>query len=127
MADISMRFTEDELFLIEMALDEVLWRITDTNNPTYKRYKLIDDKIYSARINLKKYAEDVHMDSVNDSPIEDLDFSIRTYNTLKRAGINTVGDIIKLTDIQLMNIKNMSRTSVKEIDKKLTELGCKKV
>ena len=126
MADINMRFTEDELFLIEMALDEVLWRITDTNNPTYKRYKLIEDKIYSARINLKKYAEDVHIDSINDSLIEDLDFSIRTYNTLKRAGINTVGDIIKLTDIQLMNIKNMNRTSVKEIDKKLTELGCKK-
>jgi len=127
MADTNIRFTEDELFLMEMALDEVLWRITDTNNPTYKRYKLLEDKIYSARINLKKYAEDVHMASVNDGLIEDLDFSIRTYNTLKRAGINTVGDILKLTDIQLMNIKNMSRTSVKEIDKKLTELGCKKV
>ena len=127
MADTTMSFTEDELFLMEMALDEVLWRITDTNNPTYKRYKLIEDKIYSARINLKKYAEDVHMASVNDGLIEDLDFSIRTYNTLKRAGINTIGDILKLSDIQLMNIKNMSRTSVNEINKKLAELGCKKV
>lgn len=127
MADTNMSFTEDELFLMEMALDEVLWRITDTNNPTYKRYKLIEDKIYSARINLKKYAEDVHMASVNDGLIEDLDFSIRTYNTLKRAGINTIGDILKLSDIQLMNIKNMSRTSVNEINKKLAELGCKKV
>lgn len=126
MADINITLTEEELFLLEMGLDEVLWRIADTNNPTYKRFKLLEDKIFSTRWNLKKYCEDIHIDAVTERIIEDLDFSIRTYNTLKRAGINTVGDLLKLTDMQLRNIKGLSKTSVIEIDNKLDELDCKK-
>ena len=39
----------DELFLIEMALDQVLYMIKDTQSPIYTRYHLIDKKIYSVR------------------------------------------------------------------------------
>lgn len=123
MADIKLTFTEDDLFLLEMAIDEVLWRIENTNNPTYKRYKLLDDKIYSARTNLKKCVSDVHISELHGAPIEDLDFSIRTYNCLKRASINTIGDLLKLTPEQIENIKNMTKNTIREVNTKISELS----
>lgn len=127
MADINIEFTSDELFLLEMALDEVLWRLTDSSNPTYQRYQLLEQKIYAARFTLKKYANDEHIYDSYDKPIEDLDFSVRTYNILKRAGINTFGELVKFNRDQLMGIRNMTKTAYREIDRKLFSLGYKPV
>ena len=56
-------------------------------------------------------------------PIEDLDLSVRSYNCLKREGINTVSELVSLSETQLMNIRNFGQKSVDEVKDKLTELG----
>jgi len=56
-------------------------------------------------------------------PIEDLDLSVRSYNCLKREGINTVSELVALSEVQLMNIRNFGQKSVDEVKDKLVELG----
>lgn len=58
-----------------------------------------------------------------DTPIEDLDFSFRTYNCLKRAYKNTLEDLIECEDVDLMKIRNLGRKSLKEIVDKVHSLG----
>jgi len=59
------------------------------------------------------------------TPIEDLDLTVRSYNCLKREGINTVSELIALSEDQLMNIRNFGSKSVDEVRDKLTEMGLK--
>jgi DNA-directed RNA polymerase subunit alpha len=56
-------------------------------------------------------------------PIDELDLSVRSYNCLKREGINTVSELIGLTEDQLMNIRNFGSKSVDEVRDKLTSMG----
>ena len=57
------------------------------------------------------------------TPIEELDLSVRSYNCLKREGINSVSELVALSETQLMNIRNFGQKSVDEVKEKLTELG----
>ena len=57
------------------------------------------------------------------TPIEDLDLTVRSYNCLKREGINTVAELIALSEDQLMNIRNFGSKSVDEVRDKLASLG----
>lgn len=57
------------------------------------------------------------------TPIESLDLSVRSYNCLKREGINTVSELVALSEHQLMNIRNFGQKSVDEVRDKLIELG----
>ena len=50
-------------------------------------------------------------------PIEDLDLSVRSYNCLKREGINTVSELVALSETQLMNIRNFGQKSVDEVQR----------
>ncbi len=56
-------------------------------------------------------------------PIEDLDLSVRSYNCLKREGINTVAELVALSETQLMNIRNFGQKSVDEVRDKLDRDG----
>ncbi len=55
--------------------------------------------------------------------IEDLDLSVRSYNCLKRAGIQTVEELTLKTDDEMMRIRNLGKKSLKEVKDKLHELG----
>lgn len=55
--------------------------------------------------------------------IEDLDLSVRSYNCLKRAGINTVAELVQKTEEDMMKVRNLGRKSLDEVKKKLGELG----
>src|SRR6187401_1024147 len=55
-------------------------------------------------------------------PIEDLDLSVRSYNCLKREGINTVSELAALSETQLMNIRNFGQKSIDEVKAKLHEM-----
>ncbi|MDF2906814.1 MAG: hypothetical protein K0R34_2135 [Herbinix sp.] len=57
--------------------------------------------------------------------IDDLDFTVRTYNCLKRAGVDTVDNLCELTEIEVEMIRNISRKCVDEIKLKLSEIGMK--
>lgn len=55
--------------------------------------------------------------------IEDLDLSVRSYNCLKRAGINTVAELTQKSEDDMMKVRNLGRKSLEEVKKKLEELG----
>lgn len=55
--------------------------------------------------------------------IEELDLSVRSYNCLKRANIQTVGDLIEMTEEKMMKVRNMGKKSLDEISKKLGMMG----
>ena len=55
--------------------------------------------------------------------IEELDFSVRSFNCLKRAGINTVGDLINKSPDEMMRVRNLGKKSLEEVIAKLEEYG----
>lgn len=63
----------------------------------------------------------------NDVLIEELDLSVRSYNCLKRAGINTVEDLINRTDEGLIRIRNLGRKNFEEIKRKLEFVDTSKI
>jgi len=58
-----------------------------------------------------------------DVRIEELDFSVRTYNCLKKANIQTVADLVRTSEEELMNIRNFGRKSLVEVQDKLAQFG----
>ncbi|MCR5617811.1 MAG: DNA-directed RNA polymerase subunit alpha [Clostridiales bacterium] len=54
--------------------------------------------------------------------IEDLDFSVRTYNCLKRAAINTIGDLVTRSEDDMMKVRNLGKKSLDEVIAKLAEM-----
>lgn len=67
--------------------------------------------------------EEDKKEKVLEMTIEELDLSVRSYNCLKRAKINTVEDLIQKTHEEMMQIKNMGTKSLEEVTNKLDELG----
>ena len=57
--------------------------------------------------------------------IEELDLSVRSFNCLKRAGINTVGELIDKTDAEMMKVKNLGKKSLEEVNAKLESMNLK--
>jgi DNA-directed RNA polymerase subunit alpha len=62
-------------------------------------------------------------DKILDMTIEELDMSVRSYNCLKRAGINTVQELTQRTEEDMMKVRNLGRKSLEEVVEKLTELN----
>lgn len=58
-----------------------------------------------------------------ETTIEDLDFSVRAYNCLKRAGIHTLQDLVNKSESDMMKIRNLGKKSLKEVLDKVRELG----
>ena len=55
--------------------------------------------------------------------IEELDLSVRSYNCLKRAGINSVQELTDKTEADMMKVRNLGRKSLEEVKFKLEDLG----
>ena len=62
-------------------------------------------------------------DKLLDMTIEELDLSVRSFNCLKRANINTVEDLINKTQDEMMKVRNLGRKSLEEVEHKLAQLG----
>ena len=60
-----------------------------------------------------------------ETPIEEIEFSVRAYNCLKRAGINTVQDLISKKESDVTKIRNLGKKSLKEVIDKVKEMGLK--
>lgn len=67
--------------------------------------------------------EEEEQDKVMDRIIEELDLSVRSYNCLKRAGINTVMELTQKTEDDMMKVRNLGKKSLEEVNGKLSELG----
>ena len=70
-----------------------------------------------------KETEKVNDEKLLDRTIEELDLSVRSYNCLKRAGINTVEELCNKTSEDMMKVRNLGRKSLEEVLAKLKELG----
>lgn len=62
-------------------------------------------------------------DKVLDMAIEDLDLSVRSYNCLKRAGINTIAELVERDEDDMMKVRNLGKKSLEEVQQKLAVLG----
>ncbi len=60
-----------------------------------------------------------------ETSIDDLDFSVRAYNCLKRAGVTTLGDLTSKSELEMMKIRNLGKKSLKEVIDKIKEMGLK--
>lgn len=60
-----------------------------------------------------------------ETPIEEIEFSVRAYNCLKRAGIHTVQDLISKREVEVTKIRNLGKKSLKEVLDKVVEMGLK--
>jgi DNA-directed RNA polymerase subunit alpha len=67
--------------------------------------------------------EETKKEKVLEMTIEELDLSVRSYNCLKRAGINTVEDLTNRTEEDMMKVRNLGRKSLEEVLQKLSALG----
>jgi len=73
-----------------------------------------------------KPVDDVEKSNSNlNMTIDELDLSVRSYNCLKRAGINTVLELAELDEADLMRVRNLGKKSMDEVRQKLTGLGLK--
>ena len=66
---------------------------------------------------------ETYRDKVLELTIEELDLSVRSFNCLKRAGINTVEDLISKTQDEMMKVRNLGRKSLEEVINKLAMMG----
>lgn len=67
--------------------------------------------------------EEDHKEKMLEMTIEELDLSVRSYNCLKRAGINTVQELTNKTEAEMMKVRNLGRKSLEEVKNKLADLG----
>jgi DNA-directed RNA polymerase, alpha subunit len=70
-----------------------------------------------------KEADTESDDRILDRTIEELDLSVRSYNCLKRAGINTVHELTEKSEAEMMKVRNLGRKSLEEVKLKLIDLG----
>ena len=69
--------------------------------------------------------QDDVIDQLLEKSLEELDLSVRPYNCLKRAGINTVGDLVGHTEVEVMRVRNLGKKSLDEIHDKVAEMQLK--
>ena len=81
----------------------------------------LSEEIGSRAIVVEK--SDYTQDKVLDMTIEELDLSVRSFNCLKRAGINTVADLVNTTEEDMMKVRNLGRKSYEEVVNKLSDMG----
>jgi DNA-directed RNA polymerase subunit alpha len=81
----------------------------------------LSDEAINTEIMVEK--DDNSKAKVLEMTIEDLDISVRSFNCLKRANINTVEDLISKSESDMMKVRNLGRKSLDEVVAKLSSLG----
>ncbi|WP_040929566.1 DNA-directed RNA polymerase subunit alpha [Nosocomiicoccus massiliensis] len=81
----------------------------------------LTDEAQNAEIMVEK--EEDQKEKVLEMSIEELDLSVRSYNCLKRAGINSVQELTEKTEADMMKVRNLGRKSLDEVKNKLDDLG----
>ncbi|WP_050610992.1 DNA-directed RNA polymerase subunit alpha [Ligilactobacillus agilis] len=81
----------------------------------------LTDEAKNAEIMIEK--EETHKEKMLEMTIEELDLSVRSYNCLKRAGINTVQELTNKSEADMMKVRNLGRKSLEEVKAKLADLG----
>lgn len=83
----------------------------------------IDSTDHLGEVELMVEKEEDKKEKALEMTIEELDLSVRSYNCLKRAGINTVEELTEKTEDDMMKVRNLGKKSLEEVIQKLEELG----
>jgi len=83
--------------------------------------QFLTDRVQGVEILVEK--EESKKEKIMEMNIEDLDLSVRSYNCLKRAGINTVEELVQKDEDEMMKVRNLGRKSLEEVQQKLAHLG----
>lgn len=86
-----------------------------------KLFITLTDHVGNVEIMVEK--EEDKKEKVLEMTIEELDLSVRSFNCLKRAGINTVEELTQRTEEDMMKVRNLGRKSLEEVQQKLEALG----
>ncbi|MCL5290256.1 MAG: DNA-directed RNA polymerase subunit alpha [Firmicutes bacterium] len=86
-----------------------------------RRFIELTESVDDMEIMVEKPEE--QKDKILEMTIEELDLSVRSYNCLKRAGINTVEELIQKNEEDMMKVRNLGKKSLEEVINKLNELG----
>ena len=81
----------------------------------------LTDEARHAEIMVEK--EETQKEKMLEMTIEELDLSVRSYNCLKRAGINTVQELTNKSEPEMIKVRNLGRKSLEEVKNKLHDLG----
>lgn len=81
----------------------------------------LTDQVQGVEILVEK--EESKKEKILEMNIEDLDLSVRSYNCLKRAGINTVAELVQRNQEDMMKVRNLGKKSLEEVEQKLQALG----
>ncbi len=103
---------DEAISLAAKIMDELLMLFVNLNEDA-KNAEIIVEK------------EENKKEKVLEMTIEDLDLSVRSYNCLKRASINTVEDLVNKSEEDMMKVRNLGRKSLEEVINKLEGLGLK--
>ena len=113
------------LFFVYLS-NETIQIIRKALHPNFKRKKKGEQASSAAEESPVKETprkEENKKEKVLEMTIEELDLSVRSYNCLKRAGINTVEDLTNKSEEDMMKVRNLGRKSLEEVLAKLKELG----
>ncbi|UCC99745.1 MAG: DNA-directed RNA polymerase subunit alpha [Phycisphaerales bacterium] len=110
----------------EMALVEAAKILRKHVNPFVQYFELGDETVTSPQIAetpLTEQAVDEELAQKLNMPIQELELSVRASNCLESAKIETVGQLVKMTDADLLKIRSFGKTSLREIKRKLADIG----
>ena len=100
---------------------EALSQAANLLNEHLKLFIDLSDEVGMAEALVEK--DDKGKEKILEMTIEDLDLSVRSFNCLKRAGINTVDDLINKSEDEMMKVRNLGKKSFDEVKEKLKTLG----
>lgn len=83
----------------------------------------IDLSEIAKTMSIMSHKEISKRDKLMETPIEDLEFSVRSYNCLKRAGMHTVADVVARTEHDMIKVRNLGKKSLEEVLNKIRDLG----
>ena len=86
-----------------------------------KLFTDLTESVSDVEIMVEKEEESI--DRLLEMTVEELDLSVRSYNCLKRAGINTLAELTRRTEEDMMKVRNLGKKSLQEVKEKLAELG----
>ena len=102
--------------------EEALERAADILIEHFTLFKNLSAKVREDASE-EETGEKTEVERVLEMPIEELELSMRSFNCLKRAGINTVGELIQKTEEEISKVRNMGKKSLEEVKNKLAEMG----
>lgn len=123
----SGQYTDREKLIVEVWTnkttkpDEAVSLAAKLMNDLLKMFVDLSDDAKNTEIIVEK--EESKKEKVLEMTIEELDLSVRSYNCLKRAGINTVEDLTNKSEEDMMKVRNLGRKSLEEVINKLNGLG----